>query len=177
VYFEQVSRRIKRPDILERTIRVVLRFWGGRPAKKLIDPTAPYHDLRLADPIDDPAWIESFEHWMVERRISGATRNSYRSALRGMYRIALCPQFRTVTGMTFNPFTGIPKDRVMRRPLALSLEQLRSWIREASPHAKLALAIGALAPKLRLTNILGLRWDASFDQDFKFITIANHKTD
>jgi integrase len=41
----------------------------------------------------------------------------------------------------------------------------------------LALAIGALAPKLRLTNILGLRWDASFDNDLKFITVADHKTD
>ena len=58
VYFDQVSRRIKRPDILERTLRVVLRFWGGRPTKKLIDPTAPYHDLRLADPVEDPVrWL------------------------------------------------------------------------------------------------------------------------
>ena len=65
----------------------------------------------------------------------------------------------------------------MRRPLTLSLDQLRSWIGEASPHVKLALAIGALAPKLRLTNILGLRWDTSFDDDLKFITIADHKTD
>jgi integrase len=177
VYFDQVSRRIKRPDILERTLRVVLRFWGGRPTKKLIDPTAPYHDLRLADPVDDPAWLEAFEQWMAERKISGATRNSYRSAVRGMYKVAMLPQFRAVTGMTLNPLTGIPRDRVMRRPLTLTLDQLRSWIGEASPHVKLALAIGALAPKLRLTNILGLRWDTSFDDDLKFMTITDHKTD
>jgi hypothetical protein len=122
VYFEHVSRRIKRPDLLERTLRVVLRFWGARPTKRLIDPKAPYHDLRLADPVDNPAWIEAFEHWMAQRRIGGATRNSYRSAVRGMYRIALLPQFRSATGITGNPFTGIPNDRVVRRPLTLSLD-------------------------------------------------------
>src|SRR5215203_2275592 len=114
---------------------------------------------------------------MAARKIGGATRNSYRSAVRGMYRIAMLPQFRSVTGMTTNPFTGIPKDRVVRRPLTLSVDQLRAWIGAAAPHVKLALAIGALAPKLRLTNILALRWDTSFDDDLKFITLADHKTD
>jgi integrase len=177
VYFDHLSRRIKRPDILERTLRVVLRFWGARPTKKLIDPKAPYHNLRLADPIENPVWIETFEHWMTGRTIGGATRNSYRSALRGMYRIAMLPQFRSATGMTTNPFTGIPKDRVVRWPLTLWVDQLRAWFSAAAPHVKLALAIGALAPKLRLTNILALRWDTSFDDDLRFITLADHKTD
>ena len=29
VYFQHVSRRIKRSDILERTLRIVLKFWGA----------------------------------------------------------------------------------------------------------------------------------------------------
>src|SRR5713226_6717861 len=60
VYFQHVSRRIKRSDILERTLRIVLRFWGARPTKRP-DPKAPYHDLHLVDPIDDPSWLERFE--------------------------------------------------------------------------------------------------------------------
>ena len=31
VHFQHVSRRIKRSDILERTLRIVLKFWGARP--------------------------------------------------------------------------------------------------------------------------------------------------
>jgi integrase len=94
-----------------------------------------------------------------------------------MYRVARLPQFRTTTGVTMNPMDGIPRDRVQRRPLALTLDQLRLWIAHASPHVQLALAIGALAPKLRLTNILALRWDAHFDPELKYITVAEHKTD
>lgn len=128
VYFQHVARRIKRPDLVERTLRIVLQFWGAPPSTRAADPHAPYHDLRLADPIEDPAWIETFEAWMGARRISGATRNSYRTAVRGMYRVAFLPQFRAVTGVTFNPFLGIPRDRVPRRLLTLTVDQLRAWV-------------------------------------------------
>ena len=38
------------------------------------------------------------------------------------------------------------------------------------------MAIGALAPKLRLGNILELRWERHLDADLRFITVHDHKT-
>jgi hypothetical protein len=66
VYFQHVSRRIKRSDILERTLRIVLKFWGARPIEdEPLDPNTHYYDLHLVDPIDDPSWLERFEKWMA----------------------------------------------------------------------------------------------------------------
>src|SRR5688572_33126113 len=47
-YLQEQRRRLTRPDVLERTLRMVLGFWGTKPKK---DPLkgAPYHNLRLSD--------------------------------------------------------------------------------------------------------------------------------
>src|ERR1700732_733710 len=48
VYFQHVSRRIKRSDILERTLRIVLKFCGARPIEdEPVDPNTRYYDLRF----------------------------------------------------------------------------------------------------------------------------------
>jgi integrase len=137
---------------------------------------APYHDLRLADPIRDPAWLERFEAWMTQRQVtrsarkgetgrqslgrvvSASARNHYRSAMSGLYRAALRPQYRGRTGVTRNPWLDVERDRPRRRTARLTAEQIAAWIAEASPHVRLALAIGVLAPKLRASNILALEW-------------------
>lgn len=174
-YCDAQAQRLTRPDILERTVRMVLAFWGKQPAK---DPVAdgPYHNLRLADPIIDPMWLERFEQWMAKRKLSGATKNTYRSAVSGMYRLAMRPRWRAVTTITTNPMTGTERDPVKSRKATLTLEQLRAWITAAPPHVGLALAIGALAPKLRKASILALRWDKNFDPSLEFITVHDHKT-
>jgi integrase len=53
------------------------------------------------------------------------------------------------------------RDPSVGREVALSAEQLRAWLTHASYHARLAVSIAALAPKLRQANILALRWDTS----------------
>jgi integrase len=45
-----------------------------------------------------------------------------------------------------------------------------------SYHARLAVSIAALAPKLRLKNILELEWDEHLDRGFTTITVWDHKT-
>jgi len=48
VYFQHVSRRINRSNILERTLRIVLKFWGARPIEgEPLDPNTHYYDLRF----------------------------------------------------------------------------------------------------------------------------------
>ena len=48
VYFQHVSRRINRSDILERTLRIVVNFWGPRPIEdEPLDPNTHYNDLRF----------------------------------------------------------------------------------------------------------------------------------
>lgn len=174
-YCDAQAKRLTRPDLLERTVRMVLGFWGKKPRKDPVED-GPYHNLRLADPIIDPMWLERFEQWMARRKLSGATKNSYRSAVSGMYRLAMRPRWRAVTNIAANPMTGTERDPVKSRKATLTPEQLRAWITAAPPHVGLALAIGALAPKLRKASILALRWDRNFDRDLQFITVHDHKT-
>ena len=151
---------------IEDLIRCVLRFWGAKPKDpKDIDARAPYHDLRLADPIVDPSWIVRFEEWMDTRRVrttrqplSGQTRNQYRSTMRQMYVLALRPERQKQTRIDKNPFDNVARSRPGHRLVTLTVDEMRAWVAAASYHVRLAVAIAALAPKLRLGNILALRW-------------------
>ena len=157
----QNPRRVTRPERIADILRVVLRFWGHPP-----DPESnvthyegePYHSLTLTDPIRDPDWIVMFEDWMLARGVGAQTRNHYRSVMSRMYRTAMLPRYRKDTGITMNPFVGVERDRVYRRTVTITPDELRRWIEAASPHVRLALAIGSLAPKLRVASILGLKW-------------------
>jgi integrase len=193
VYYQHKrdSGKMKRPDLLAREIRVVLEFCGAEPTKKsqpmatstrkppprrAVPVAPPYHDLRLGDFIERPEWILDFERWLKARGTGGSARNHYRSVMSGMFRIAMLPTYRRMTGVRQNPFAGIERDAQPRRRVTLTVEELRAWVTHASPHVRTALAIGGLAPALRLGSILGLRWGQHFDADFKFITITDHKT-
>lgn len=71
------------------------------------------------------------------------------------------------------------RDPSVGREVALSAEQLRAWLTHASYHARLAVSIAALAPKLRQANILALRWDTALghvDPALIWITVTKHKT-
>lgn len=192
LFYEHVESKgkVRRLDRLDDLLRVVLRFWGRRPTGKNpknppIDGE-PYHDLRMVDPIRDPEWVTKFEKWMDARRvgtgkgpkrsISAQTRNHYISVMSRMYRTAMLPQFVKKTGVTENPFLKRERYAVRTKRVAVTAEQLRRWLQHAPRHAQIAIAIAALAPKLRLRNILDLRWDRSFDPDFTFITVEDHKT-
>lgn len=175
----QNPRRVTRPERIADILRVVLRFWGHPP-----DPESnvthyegePYHSLTLTDPIRDPDWIVMFEDWMLARGVGAQTRNHYRSVMSRMYRTAMLPRYRKDTGITMNPFVGVERDRVYRRTVTITPDELRRWIEAASPHVRLALAIGSLAPKLRVASILGLKWGVNIDQELRFITVWEHKT-
>ncbi len=147
VHFQQRRRQMARPEFLEDNLRVILRFWGARP-KAPNDGADPYHDLRLHDPVRSAIWIERFEAWMRGRGSSPQTRNHYRSTLRGLYRTALLPSYRTVSGVTQNPFRDIPRESVIERMVTISLDDLRSWLSRASYHVRLAVAI-ALSNRCR----------------------------
>ena len=174
-YSDKQRTRLTRPDLMDRTIRMVLAFWGARPAQKAV-ADGPYHNLRLADPILDPDWIEKFEAWMTDRGLSGSAKNSYRSALSGMFKLAMRPAWRKKTNVIANPFAGIERDRGTSRKVTITVEQLQAWILHSPPHVRLALAIGALAPKLRLASILALKWQVNFDRQLQFLTVYDHKT-
>ncbi len=183
IYYDQVAtgpRAVTRPDRVEFILRVVLRFWGAKPSgrdpKNRIVEGEPYHDLRLADAIADPDHIVAFEDWMTARGIAGQTRNQYRSTLRQMYQLALQPRWRKKTGIQTNPFDGIYRDRPGARTVTTTPDELRRVLAHASYHVRLAVAIGALAPKLRLGNILALRWSVHVDPGLTFITMHEHKT-
>ena len=96
--------------------------------------------------------------------------------LRGMYRTALQPAYRIASGVTLNPFRDVPREAVVERTVTIALEDLRSWLRNASYRVRLAVAIAALAPKLRLANVLALTWQEHVDPDLRFITVHRHKT-
>jgi integrase len=175
VHFRERTQHMSRPEFLEDNIRVILRFWGARP-KRDDHPSDPYHDLRLDDPIRHPVWIERFEAWMRGRDSSPQTRNHYRSVLRGFYKTALLPGYRATSGITVNPFRDVPRETVVERTVTIAVDDLRSWLANASYHVRLAVAIAALAPKLRLASVLALTWQEHIDPDFRFITVHRHKT-
>lgn len=174
-FYDYQRRRLTRPDLIERTLHMVLAFWGAKPAEKAVDG-GPYHNLRLADPILDPEWIEKFEQWMDKRGLSGSAKNTYRSACSGMFKLAMRPAWRKKTNVVANPFVGIERDAQTSRKVTITVEQLQAWIQHSPPHVRLALAIGALAPKLRLASILSLKWHVNFDRDLQFLTVYDHKT-
>ena len=175
-YLKAKRATLGRPDLVERTLRMVLAFWGRRPTKSTPVEGGVYHDLRLADPILEPAWIDRFDAWMDARGLSASTKNTYRSTLSGLYKLALRPRFRKATRVERNPFLDIDRDRPARRHVHLPMDNLRAWVQQAPPHAVIALVVGALAPKLRLQQVLQLRFDRHLDPDLTVITFDAHKT-
>lgn len=186
--------RVTRIDAFKSDLRMVLQFWGKRPAKardlskvpkqwrtriaqvEARAKGAPYRDLRLADPIVRPELIEEFEDWMTSLGLSGARKNHYRSAMSGLYRTALLPAYRRKANVTQNPFVHLERDRVPSRDAVLTLEQLRAWMKAAAPHARVAMAIAAYAPELRVASILQLEWREHFDPELTRIVVRDHKT-
>lgn len=191
-HVDHVQRRgrVSRVDQIIENLRVLLLFFGRKPQRSIDLATiphrwraqtarrlaaAPYHDLRLADPILDPAWIERFEDWMTSEGLSGPRKNQLRSAASGLYRTALLPAYRKHTNVQTNPFLHIERDDVESRERVLSQAQLWAWVAAAAPHARVAMAIAAYAPKLRAGVILGLRWKEHFDPDLRRIVVQRHK--
>lgn len=193
VHLEFVAKRGKvlHLDQLENNLRHVLMFFGRRPANAKAPSTAltaaqrekiqqraaaaPYHDLRLADPILDPEWIEKFEDWMLGLGLSGARKNHLRSAASGIYRTALRPAFRKKANVERNPFLNIDRDQGSSRDRTLSRDQLLAWITYAAPHIRVAMAIAAYTPKLREGVILQLRWKEHLNAALTRITVQRHK--
>jgi len=184
-YFEIKSREVRRPDRLELILRCVLRFWGAKPAEDgdvAIDPTAPYHDLRMTDVVRDPYWLERFEQWLRETDPttgkpvrSPQTRNHYRSGVSQMFAVASRYSYQKLTGVTSNPFATVPREKRRKRTVTITPSDLRKLLSHASSHVRLALAIGALAPTMRYASILSLRWD-QLNKDWTQITVHDHKT-
>lgn len=175
-YYEFVAPRLTRPQAKEHLITAVLRFWGEPPAnpERRVDG-APYHDLTLGDVVDDPHWLVKFEAWMTARALSPQTKNHYRSTLHDMFKVATHPQWRTRTGVLLNPFAGQWRDPTIGRRVTITREDLEAILRASSFHLRLAMAIALLAPKLRIGNILQLKW-SDLAADFSWITVEKHKT-
>lgn len=189
VYLRHVRERghVRRVERLEELLRVVLRFWGARPSglhpKNPPIEGEPYRDLRLTDPIRQPQLIVEFEQWMAARIVkatgrplSNQTKNHYRSILSRLYRVAALPRYSAQTGVGKNPFAGLERDPTRPRCVTVSPGELRTWLAHTSRHAQLAIAIAALAPKLRLANVLSLEWDRHFDPALSYLTVPEHKT-
>lgn len=175
IYLEEQRRRLTRPDVLERTLRTVLGFWGKKPRKHAL-PDAPYHNLKLSDPIVDPRWLDKFESWMDARGISGSTRNSYLSAMSGLYKLAAKARYRARTGVDRNPFDDVGRHQPRVRVVTATREDVLKWIQHGAPHFRLAVCIGALAHKLRVNQVLQLRFDQHIDPALTKITFDRHKT-
>lgn len=187
VFLEYKRKHLERPDHVETITRVLLRFWGApmKPGEAAGEQT-PFHDLRLGAPIADPDWILKFEDWMMRRGIGNQSKNHYRGMLRRMYTLALKPEYRKACGVASNPFIGVDNDPTPGRTVTQTEDEVRRWIEHASYHVRLAIGIAALAPKLRLANILALRWSEHFEPDPRetkfnprvayYIVVRRHKT-
>jgi integrase len=185
IFVAYKRKRLERADHPATVARVLMRFWGHEPPAKEHE-LAPQHDLRLGDPIADPSWLLKFEDWMSTRGIGHQSKNHYRGVLRRMYALAMQPEFRKVTGITTNPVVGLANDPTSERTVALTKDQVRDWLAAATYHVRLAIAIGALAPKLRLRNVLALEWAEHFEPDPRtirfdpkiphYIVVRQHKT-
>lgn len=184
VYLKYQKKFVDRPDLVESGLSAVLEFWGAKPKTPKRRPTgtntrhipAPYHDLRLGHPIADPSWIMKFERWIEARGVSGSTRNTYLSTVSGMYRVAREPEYRTVSQVPSNPFVEIRRSRRCGRVVALPMDTIKTWITAAPPHVRVAMAIAALAPKMRLRTILDLEFGVHIDADLTKIVVHHHKT-
>jgi integrase len=184
--FSKWPRKTRRKDLIANNLNVALEFWGRRPKTPRPQPAVPrvgpeperpYHDLRLLDPITDPAWIERFEEWMTRRVFGASRKNQLRSALSMLHRIAMRPAFRKTTRMTMNPFDGVERDIVPSRLRVLTLDEIDRWMQQAPYHLLIAMSIAVLAPKLREGNILALRFDRHIDPALTRITVGEHKAD
>lgn len=175
--YATTRKKLKRPEQFAINLRMILGFWGARPTKSAPLEGGVYRDLRLGDPILDPELIEQFEQWMDARGISGPRKNHYRSACSVMYKLALKPAYRKRSQVASNPFEHIDRDRVPKRIAVFSGAELRKVIQSAAWHVRVALAIGALAPKLRLRNVLTLQWEQHVARDLSVIIHPEHKTD
>lgn len=176
VYFVEQSKRLTRPDVLKRTLRLVLGFFGRTPTKGEPVAGGPYHNLRLSDPMIDPRWLDKFEAWMDAREIAGSTKNSYISAMSGIYKLAAKARYRSRTGVDRNPFDDIGRHQTRVRQVTATKDDILRWMQHGSPHFRLALAIGGLAHKLRVAQVLELRFDQHIDPDLTRITFDHHKT-
>ena len=177
IYLQDLERRGKPIEAVTHVLRVVLRFFGQKPDRDLEPHEAgPYHHYRLIDPIVDPAILDAFDAWMRARGIAGATRNRYRSAVSQLYALAKRPRYRLATGVKRNPMRGVERDVERGRSVVLTRDQLQAILDEAPRHLWLAVMVAALAPALRLGNILALRWDTHVSPDLRLITVHEHKT-
>jgi integrase len=184
---------LEHPERLERLLARVLQFFGARPAPhpSAIDSGPPY-DLTLAQVATNATWILKFEDWLEAQTVptgphpkdgsararapmSIQTKNQHRSAVSVMFELAALPIYRARTSVVSNPFKGMPRQRGRRRVVALSIDQIGLWLEHASRHVALAMVIAVLAPKLRLGNILNLRW-SQIDAAYDTITVTDHKT-
>jgi integrase len=93
-----------------------------------------------------------------------------------MFALAASPAHRKRTGIITNPLAGIARDSQVERTTIVTVEELRRWLAHASYHVRLAIAIAALAPKLRLANVLALTWRDHLDPALQYITVMQHKT-
>lgn len=194
VHEQHAIGEIKRPDEIDHNLRAILRFFGARPTSTPATKTgpaaqlprkshthAPYHDLHLRDPIDDPSWVRRFDEWMSREGLAASTRGHYLTTVSRMYWLAMQAEYRREAGdLPYNPFRDRPRGKWKRRTVTVSPDQLDAWVKSASYHARLAIAIAALAPKFRLANILALEWNgrhSSVDFERRVITIWQHKTD
>lgn len=158
---------LKAPEAIDVNISSVLRFFGARPTKAgdYVHPTAPYHNLTLADPIAAPSWIRRFDEWLETEGLAGGTRNHYNTTLRRMYWLAMQAEYRDESGAPpYNPFQDRPRYKWKRRTATLTPDQIVAWISRASFHTRIALSIATLNPKFQLQNILQLEWtDVNFE--------------
>jgi integrase len=183
---------------LTRDLAVCLKFFGQAPGGVERAEDEPYHHLTLREVEQEPMWVERFEQWLGARRvhvpirrrkgqpvtmrkttrkIGASAKNHARSAMSGLFKVALLPKHKAVTNITSNPWSDVPRDATRRRNTMVTSQQLRAWIQQAAYHVKLALAIAALAPKLRLENILSLKWTTeTVNLKGALITVEEHKT-
>lgn len=196
VYLKHQAKRGKKIAPLTRDLSVALKFFGKAPDGISPSDEEPYHHLTVLEVASEPMWVERFEQWLDQRRvcipmrtghglvirqtartIGASAKNHYRSAMSGLFKVALLPKYRALTHVLVNPWDHVPRDPVRRRTTMVTTAQLRAWMQEAAYHVKLALAIAALAPKLRLSNILALRW-ISEEVDLRdlLLRVQEHKT-
>jgi len=185
-YFAYCTRQaaeghLDHPEIIRGNLNVILQFWGAAPSDPALHVKgAPYHDCRLSDPIADPAWLGKFDAWIDRRGVANGTRRHYLNTIQRLYWLAVAgpAEYRALApSITSNPYAGRSKPAIRKRTATITPDQLLAWLGAASYHIRLTMAIAALAPKLRVANILGLEWARHVDLEASTITVYEHKTD